>query len=120
MTPGEVLVGLRQRGIVLVPWTDGRLRYRPRDGLTATEQKALADHRDAIVRFLEADPVAWREAVMATQMTSHGAIPLLLARPGARFASGCCSSCGDPLGPGDRYRCAPCAEAATRVVGSVP
>jgi hypothetical protein len=45
---------------------------------------------------------------MAAQVPRTGAIPLFLARPGIRFQRGTCCSCGDPLSPGERYRCVPC------------
>jgi hypothetical protein len=116
MTPAELLGSLRRRGVLLAPGQDGRLRYRPRAALTKAERALLARNRDAIVAWLDAHPVGWRAAVMATQVPRLGAITLLLARPGVRFPPGTCSSCGDPLGPGDRYRCGPCVEAAVAVL----
>jgi Protein of unknown function (DUF3987) len=80
------------------------------------ERAALARHRDAILALFDADPIGWRTAVMAAQVPRSGAIPLLLARPGIRFPLGSCCSCGDPLGPDDRYRCGPCVAAATAVL----
>jgi hypothetical protein len=64
----------------------------------------------------EEDAVGWRVRAMRTQMTRQGGIPLLLARPGTRFPLGACCSCGDQLGPDDRYRCGSCATAAVIVV----
>ncbi|HVA85013.1 MAG TPA: hypothetical protein VNF73_01720 [Candidatus Saccharimonadales bacterium] len=119
MTPTELLGSLRRRGIQLVPAGDGRLRYRPRAALSEAERAVLVRHRHAILALFDADPIGWRTAVMAAQMARSGAIPLLLARPGIRFPSGSCRSCGDPR-PTDRYRCAPCAAAAVRVLAAVP
>jgi hypothetical protein len=116
MTPAEMVGSLYRRGILVVPAGDGGLRYRPREALSGAERADLARHRDAIRAFLDADPVGWRAAVMATQVPRAGAIPLLLARPGVRFALGTCCSCGDRLGPDDRYRCAPCVDAAVAVL----
>jgi hypothetical protein len=114
MSPAEIIGSLRRRGIVLAPAGDGRLRYRPREALTASERAELARHRDAIAASFNADPIGWRAAVMATQVPQTGAISLLLARPGIAFPPGSCCSCGDPRSP-DQYRCLPCATAAVNV-----
>lgn len=118
MTPVEVLSSLHRRGIILVPLGDGRLRYRPSDALSADERSELGRHREALLGLLE-DPVGWRVAVMAEQVPPAGAIPLLVARPGVHFPLAGCCSCGDPLGPGQRYRCAPCVAAVVAVLGRV-
>ena len=115
VTPVEVLTSLHRRGIVLATSGDRRLRYRPSDALSAEERAELGRHREALLGLLE-DPVGWRVAVMAGQMPQAGPIPLLVARPGVRFPLAGCCSCGDPLGPGQRYRCAPCVEAAVKVL----
>ncbi len=119
MTPAKLVGSLRERGILLVPARDGRLRYRPREALSDAERAALARHRDAILALFDADPIGWRAAVMTAQVPRTGAIPLLLARPGIRFPPGSCCSCGDPR-PADRYRCAPCAAASVHALAAVP
>jgi hypothetical protein len=119
MTPTEILGSLRQRGIVVVPAGDGRLRYRPREALSGADLAVLARHRDAILAMFDADPVGWRTAVMAAQVPRTRAIRLLLARPGIRFSPGSCCSCGDPR-PADRYRCAPCAAATVHALAAIP
>jgi hypothetical protein len=116
MTPTELLGSLRQRGVLVAPGPDGRLRYHPRAALSEAERAVLARHRDAILAVFDAQPTGWRAAVMATQMPRAGAIPLLLARPGVRFPLGTCCSCGEQLAPDDRYRCGPCADAAVAVL----
>ena len=116
MTPAELLGSLRRRGVLLAPGQDGRLRYRPRAALTEAERAFLARNLGAIVALLDAHPAGWRAAVMATQVPRAGAVPLLLARPGVRFPLGTCCSCGDRLGPGDRYRCRPCVDSAVVVL----
>ena len=116
MTPLEVLASLHRRGIIVASSGDGRLRYRPSDALSAEERAELGRHREALLGLL-ADPVGWRVAVMAGQMPPAGAIPLLIARPGVHFALAGCCSCGDPLGSGQRYRCAPCVEAVVTILG---
>jgi hypothetical protein len=116
MTPAEVVRSLYRRGILLVPAGDGGLRYRPRDALSGAERYDLSRHRSAIRAFLDADPVGWRAAVMATQVPRIGAIPMLLARPGIRFPPESCRSCGDPLAAADRYRCRPCVAAVVAVL----
>jgi hypothetical protein len=83
--------------------------------------RTLIAEKPAILRALAAEEheVAWRISVMQPQVPSHGAIPLLLARPGVRFALGTCGSCGDQLELDLRYRCRPCVAAATAVLGSL-
>jgi hypothetical protein len=119
LTAAEMVGSLYRRGILLVPAPDGSLRVRPRTALSGAERSDLVRHRAAIVALLEADPVGWRAAVMATQATQNGAIPLLLARPGTRFPPESCCSCGDRLAPSDRYRCGPCVSAVLRVLEGV-
>jgi hypothetical protein len=120
MSPLDLLGSLQRRGVVLVPTGDGRLRYHPREALSADERAEIARYRDLIVERFNADPVAWRVAVMATQFPAQGAIPLLLARPGARFPLGTCCSCGDDLTSNDRFRCRPCVEAVVKVLAGRP
>jgi hypothetical protein len=120
MTAAEMVGTLRQRGIIVVPSGDGRLRYCPREALSAADRAVLARHRDAILAVLDADPVGWRATVMAAQVPRTGAIPLLLARPGIRIARGTCLSCGDSLTSDDRYRCGPCVAAAVALLDGVP
>ncbi|CAA9257009.1 MAG: hypothetical protein AVDCRST_MAG54-2276, partial [uncultured Actinomycetospora sp.] len=61
--------------------------------------------------------VAWRVAVMATQVPAIGTIPVLVARQCEAGPAGCLS-CGDPMEVGQRYVCRACAEAARRVVAA--
>jgi len=116
MNAAEMVGSLYRRGILLVPAGDGALRYRPRNALSGAERTDLARHRSAILALLDADPIGWRAAVMATQVPPAGAIPLLLARPGIRFPPESCCSCGDPLAASDRYRCKPCVAAVVAVL----
>jgi hypothetical protein len=119
MTPAEMVGSLRQRGILVVPSGDGRLRYRPREALSAAERATMARYRDAILVLFHADPIGWRAAVMAAQVKRAGPIPPLIARPGIRFPQGSCCSCGDPRAT-DRYCCAACAAAAVHALAVVP
>jgi hypothetical protein len=119
MTAAELVGSLYRRGILLVPAPDGGLRVRARNALSGAERSDLARHRGAILAVLEADPIGWRAAVMATQVPQNGAIPLLLARPGTRFPPESCCSCGDPLAPADRYRCELCVSAVLAVLEEV-
>jgi hypothetical protein len=81
---------------------------------------ALLAEKPQILRALaeEEHEVAWRVDAMRPQMGPDAAIPLLLARPGIRFPLRSCCSCGDPLGPDERYRCPPCVIAATYVIAA--
>ncbi|MFI5040452.1 MAG: hypothetical protein ACHQNA_01165 [Acidimicrobiales bacterium] len=98
--------------------TDGdRLVIEGPRRLEAIAHALLAEKPTVLRALAEEDQVAWRIAVMRPQVPSIGAIPHLLARPGVRFPLGSCCSCGDGLGPADRYRCPPCAAAAVVVLG---
>jgi hypothetical protein len=119
MSPAALLGSLRRRGVLLAPAGDGRLRYHPREALSEADREFLARNRDAILALFEADPVGWRAAIMAAQVRRTVAAPLLLARPGVRFAPGSCCSCGAPLDQAERYRCRPCVAATVRVLAAV-
>jgi len=111
LSPAEFVGSLQRRGVILVPSGDGQLRYRPQTAVSPAELTTLSNLRDEILDYLLSDPTGWRAAVMATQIRSGHALPLLLARPGIRFPLGTCCSCGDPLTTRDRYRCGPCTNA---------
>ncbi len=98
-----------------------RLVVRGPRRLEPTAMQLLA-HRDEVLRALaiERSEVEWRVATMREQVPPTGAIPFLLARPAAVRGAGRCCSCGDPLGPDDRYRCQTCVEAAVRVLEALP
>jgi hypothetical protein len=80
--------------------------------------RLLLAEKPRILRAL-AEEVAWRIDAMRPQVPATGAIPLLLARPDAVRGSGRCCSCGDPLGPDERYRCRPCVAAVIALLESV-
>ena len=120
MTASELVGSLRRRGVLLVPSGDGRLSYRPRKALTEADREFLARNRAAILAQLESDPVGWRAAVMAIQLRRTIVLSLLLARPGVRFATDSCCSCGNLLDRDERYRCTPCVAATVRVLAVVP
>ena len=70
-----------------------------------------------ILRALAEEPaVAWRIDAMRPQVTTGAAIPLLLARPGIRFPSKSCCSCGDALAAADHYRCGSCVSAVVAIL----
>lgn len=82
--------------------------------------RTLLAEKPGILRALaDEQEIAWRIDAMRPQVTTQGAIPLLLARPGIRFPLGTCCSCGDPLTPDDRYRCRPCAAAVVHALTAV-
>jgi hypothetical protein len=53
---------------------------------------------------------------MRAQLLTTGPIRPLAARPIGQWVVGQCHSCGDPLGPADRYRCDFCVRAAWRAL----
>jgi hypothetical protein len=80
----------------------------------------LAEKQTILRALAEEHQVAWRIDTMRPQVPGTGAIPLLLARPDATRGRGLCCSCGESLGPDDRYRCRACVIAAVAVLQSVP
>jgi hypothetical protein len=118
MGPSEVLAELNRRGVEIA--VDGdRLRYRPQDAVTPELRAALAEHKVALLTLLADDTdVAWRVEAMRRQIRPGPPliIPFLVARRDFADAPGVCMSCGDPCGPGRRYRCGPCVRAAEIVV----
>ena len=114
----EVLAELTRRGVEIAVAGD-RLRFRPRDAVTPDLRAALIEHKTDLIRLIGTDDadVAWRVEAMRGQAPRHGPIPILLARPEARTAPpGTCLSCGDPLLPDRRGRCAPCVRAVEIVL----
>lgn len=117
MTSTELLVDLRRRGLALTP--EGvHLRVAPKSRLTPALREAIAASRDELLALLlaEAPQVAWRIEAMQEQPPPAGPIPFLVARD-TLVRSGACLSCGDLLAEGQTYRCPPCVQAATVVVG---
>jgi hypothetical protein len=113
----ELLTELERRGVQML--VDGeRLRYRPKGAVSDGLRAAIAEHQHALVARLTEDgaEVRWRADAMRAQLPPTGPIPVLAARPITAWAPGGCSSCGDPLGPEERYRCGPCIRAALRVL----
>jgi hypothetical protein len=56
--------------------------------------------------------IAWRVEAFLQQIPERGAIPFLVAREAVEPEADCCLSCGDPLSPGNAYRCGACSRAA--------
>ena len=120
MDARELLAELERLGVELA--TDGeRLRYRPRGAVAPRLRAAMAVRRAELLALLDREEaeVRWRADAMRPQVPLTGPIPPLSARPTAPASAGCCTSCGDPLRPGDRHRCAPCVKAAWRVLREV-
>ena len=121
MGPSELLAELSRRGVEVAVHGD-RLRFRPQAAVTPDLRAALLEHKVDLIRLLAApdDEIAWRAEAMRPQVPRSGVIPVLLARPEAKTAPrGTCVSCGDPLAPDRRIRCAPCVAAVERVLNEV-
>lgn len=120
MDARELRATLERLGVELA--ADGeRLRYRPQCAVTPVLRAAMTQRRDELLALLVAEEaeVRWRVDAMRTQMPWTGAIPSLSVHPMTRIWAGGCSSCGDALGPGERYRCTPCIRAAWQVLREV-
>ena len=89
------------------------------EGLPADLWRALVEHKAELLAALAGKEADWRVATMRRQVPAAGPIPTLAARPDLSFKPGCCTSCGEPLPAGDRYRCSPCVEAAWIVLREV-
>jgi hypothetical protein len=84
----------------------------------ASLAERLLEMKPEIIPLLESEDseVMWRVEAMRQQIRPGPIIPFLVARRDFLDAPGCCLSCGDPCGPGRRYRCGPCVRAAEIVV----
>jgi hypothetical protein len=83
--------------------------------------RRLLERKQQVLQALafERSEVFWRVDAMRTAARRGDPMPLLLARPDAVRGSGRCCSCGDRLGPDDRYRCQACVAAAIAVLESM-
>src|SRR5215203_2036918 len=117
MRPTEVLAELTRRGVEIAVEGD-RLRFRPQTAVTDDLRAALVEHKADLIRLLGPDEeVAWRIEAMRPQVPRTGTIPILLARPEAKYAPrGTCVSCGDPLTEERLIRCVPCVSAIVRLL----
>jgi hypothetical protein len=85
-----------------------------------TMAEALLAEKPAVLRALARESeIGWRVDAMRPQVPAKGAIPFLLARPGAPWDQGRCCSCGDALEADERYRCGPCVAATVAVLETV-
>src|SRR5437764_3160967 len=116
----ELLGALQRRGVDLVLSGD-RIRYRPRGAVTPELRSALIEHKAELLALLAEDDhaVRWRAEAMRPRVPPTGPIPAMCARRLSSVPDGCCLSCGEPLPPGNRYRCEPCVQAAWLVLREV-
>jgi len=112
----DLLDRARRAGLVVL--LDGdRLVVRGPKRLQVLASEVIAN-KPAISIALHHE-VDWRTDAMhthAVQAVSHGGpLPFMVSRD-TPPPPGCCLSCGDPLPRPHAVRCAPCGEAARRVV----
>ena len=99
--------------------TDGsRVLVRGPRRLEPVAQRLLAAKPAVLRVLLDEDEIAWRIEAMRRQVPADGPVPLLIARTDVPRPIGSCCSCGDALGPGDRYRCGPCVAAVVVALGT--
>ena len=118
MNATTLLTDLRNRGIRLSVAGERLSVDAPKGAMTADLRAALVEHKAGLLRLLNAQDaeVQWRIEAMRRQIQPGPIIPFLVARRDFADAPGLCLSCGDPCGPGRRYRCGPCVRAAEIVV----
>lgn len=117
MTPEAILIRLEALGVQVQLTQDGQhpLHLAPADRIPAELREEIVAHRADIAALIRADEVGWRAAAMRPQVPEFPRpLPLLLARPEARYMPGHCLSCGDPV---PATRCEPCRLAVVRVLG---
>jgi hypothetical protein len=85
------------------------------DAESSCDKSDKSDHSPTVNTDDQAG-IAWRVEAMRRQIRPGPIIPFLVARCDFVDTSGGCLSCGDPRGPGRRYRCGPCVRAAEIVV----
>jgi hypothetical protein len=90
------------------------------DELTELTKPDLSKELEGSVSFVSEQPleyqgidedIEWRVQAMLPQIPDNGPLPFLIAREALEPQAGCCLSCGESLGLGDRYRCMPCGRA---------
>lgn len=88
----------------------------PRSAAPLAER--LLRMKQEVIALLESQggEFTWRVEAMRRQIRPGAIIPFLVARRDFVDRPGGCLSCGDPVGPGRRYRCGPCVRAAEIVV----
>lgn len=113
MNAAQLLDELRVRGVVLEAVGD-RLRVEaPKGTITPELHEALKDHKVEIIALLMTGDteIAWRAAVMVSQIPTEGYVPLLVAREAVEPQPGQCISCGNRLNAGDSSICVICGRA---------
>lgn len=91
-----------------------RLRVdAPKGSITPELREAMIDHKLGIIALLMTgdSEVAWRVAVMASQIPEIGYVPLLVAREAVEPKKGECLNFGEKLATGDSSICALCGRA---------
>ena len=92
--------------------------HTPETAPPARDKSDQSDRRSADAAPDDSE-VAWRAEAMRPRVPATGPIPTLYARHLPPVPDGCCLSCGEPLPPGNRYRCEPCVRAAWLVLREV-
>jgi hypothetical protein len=112
MKATELMEELQTLGVQLEARGD-RLRFRPPGVLTPELRNALAEKKlEVIALLLTGDSeVAWRAAVMVSQIPLTGYVPLLVARKALESKAGHCLSCGEILKGAKSCICTICGRA---------
>lgn len=122
MNASMLLTDLIHRGVRLSASGENLNIDAPKGAITSDLRAALVEHKTSLIRLLnseEAD-VQWRvEAMRLQYVPGRGGFPFFVARRDFVDAPGCCLSCGEPHGPGRKYRCSPCVRAVEIVINEV-
>lgn len=121
MNASALLMDLLHRGVRL--WAAGEQLNidAPKGVITPDLRAALIEHKADLLHLLNIDEseIAWRVEAMRGQYRPGAGFPFLMARRDFMDAPGHCLSCGEPHGPGRRFRCSPCVQAAEIVINEV-
>lgn len=117
----EILAEIRARGMeARISPDNAHVQYRPVASMPIELARRLLAHRWEVMALLSADDpaVICRVGVLRSQVSEKGPIGRLLARPHSPIIgmAGCCTTCGDVLDEGRRYRCIPCQHACWLVL----
>lgn len=115
-----LLQHMKRSGFEVRVASDGQhLKVSGPKGLEYLVAELRQQKAEALALLRPTPEVRWRMDVMRPQVPRTGPIRFLVARPEVQPRPGHCLSCGDPLRPGEHFRCRPCQQATAIVLDEI-